>query len=82
MKNDSFKELNNSIDKLSTKIKRLKSRIDICEESNRTYNRLMIERACLRQQLKEFQMNNIVAFMYNKNNSKIKQKRICDYFKF
>ncbi|EKE04445.1 MAG: hypothetical protein ACD_20C00077G0002 [uncultured bacterium] len=78
MKNKPADELKNSINVLSGQIDQLKSSIDTCDNSNRLYNRLMIERASIRQKLRELSSNNIVSFFCKK--SKPSQKRICDYF--
>ncbi|OGI03997.1 MAG: hypothetical protein A2287_02875 [Candidatus Melainabacteria bacterium RIFOXYA12_FULL_32_12] len=81
MKNKPADELKSSIVKLSGQIDQLKSRITTCDDSNRVYNRLIIERACIRQKLKEMQSKNIVSFFCCKKvKSKGNQKRICDYF--
>lgn len=80
MNNQPAKELKDFIDSLSCQIHQLRKKIDICDSSNRLYNRLIIERACAREQLKKLQSKNVVSFLFKKFNTKNGQKLICDYF--
>ncbi|MFH0702758.1 MAG: hypothetical protein V2B14_04370 [bacterium] len=82
MKDRPDKKLKSSINQLSYKINQIKSSLDTCEESNRIYNRLLIERACIRKKLKEFQSKSIISFLCKKLTifKRNKQKLICDYF--
>lgn len=84
MSKEQIKELKNLIKSVSLRISQLKSKIGTCEKSSRMYNRLLIERACMRKKLKELESRNLVAILRKnfrkKFMSKSQRKLICDYF--
>lgn len=81
MKKKPINELKSSINHLTFQINLLKKRIETCEDANRSYNRLLIERACARKKLENLQTKSFISFLSNKIKiNKGKPKYICDYF--
>ncbi|OGH96154.1 MAG: hypothetical protein A2039_09170 [Candidatus Melainabacteria bacterium GWA2_34_9] len=74
------KELDNSESRLNYLISMLKNKLD-SEELNRTYNRLLIERATIRKKLEFKKSKNVLTNFCQKLNKKRQEKLICDYFK-
>ena len=74
------KELDNSESRLNYLISMLKNKLD-SEELNRTYNRLLIERAAIRKKLEFKKSKNVLTNFCQKLNKKRQEKLICDYFK-
>ena len=74
------KELDNSENRLNYLISMLKNKLD-SEELNRTYNRLLIERAAIRKKLEFKKSKNVLTNFCQKLNKKRQEKLICDYFK-
>jgi len=73
-------ELRKLINNLTLQINQLKDRINGSQELNMVYNRLLIERACARKKLKDFQSRTIFSCLFKKVDLKPKKKLICDYF--
>lgn len=74
-------ELDNSESRLSCLINMLKNKIDNNDELNRTYNRLLIERATIRKKLEYKKSKNVLTTFCEKLKRKRQEKLICDYFK-
>jgi len=81
MRNQSIKELKNLINRISCSINQLKNKADKCGETSRAYNRLLIQRACIRKRLKDIESRNVISFFIKKLRLQSKPKQICDYFK-
>ena len=81
MNNKTAQELNNSINKISYQLLKLKNSIETCDKSNKIYNKLLIQRACIRRKLKSMQSRNFLSFIFTRFQKKPKQKLISDYFK-
>lgn len=75
------KELDNSESRLTYLINQLSNKLDNNEELNRTYNRLLIERAIIRKKLSMIKSKNVLTSFCEKLNRKRQEKFICDYFK-
>ena len=73
-------QLKNLIGRLSFQINQLKGKIDICDNSNRMYNRLLIQRACARKKLMDLRSKNIFSFIFKKFKFSNEKKLISDYF--
>lgn len=73
------KELDNSESRLTYLINQLKNKLDN-EEVNRTYNRLLVERAATRKKLEHKKSKNVLINFCEKLNRKRNEKLICDYF--
>jgi len=74
------KELDNQESRLNYLISMLKNKLN-SEELNRTYNRLLIERATIRKKLEFKKSKNVLTNFCQKLNKKRQEKLICDYFK-
>ena len=74
------KELDNSESRLNYLISMLKNKLD-SEELNKTYNRLLVERATIRKKLEFNKSKNVLTNFCQKLNKKRQEKLICDYFK-
>jgi hypothetical protein len=76
------KELENTESRLTYLIDQLKDSLDDNDELNKTYNRLLIERACVRKNLKyHTKPRNVLTCFCQKLTRKKNEKLICDYFK-
>lgn len=69
----------NAINLCKVKLENLKSRLHESNESNIVYNRILIEKAVLEDNLKRKPFNFI--FSLKKYFVKKENRRICDYFK-
>lgn len=74
------KELENTETRLTYLISQLKNNLDN-EDLNRTYNRLLVERAAVRKNLRYLKSKNVITSFCEKLNRKRQEKLICDYFK-
>jgi len=74
------KELDNSESRLNYLISMLKNKLD-SDELNKTYNRLLVERATIRKKLEFNKSKNVLTNFCQKLNKKRQEKLICDYFK-
>lgn len=74
-------ELENSESRLSYLISQLQNNLDDNEELNRTYNRLLVERALIRKNLTKIKSKNVITTFCQKLTRKRQEKLICDYFK-
>lgn len=80
MSKKAVEEIKASIKHLTYQINLLKTKIDSSEESSKKYNRLVVQRACLRKKLSNIESNsNIFSVLRNIKFTK-KEKSICDYF--
>lgn len=75
------KEIDNQESRLNYLISMLKNKLANNEELNRTYNRLLIERATIRKKLEFKKSKNVLTNFCQKLNKKRQEKLICDYFK-
>ena len=67
----------NTVNLCKVKLENLKHRLDESDEANVVYNRILIEKAVLEDNLKTKPLfSRIKEFFTNK-----REKRICDYFK-
>lgn len=73
-------ELDNSESRLTYLIGQLRNRLDN-EELNRTYNRLLVERALIRKKLEQKKSRNVITDFCQRLNRRKHEKLICDYFK-
>lgn len=85
-------KLDNSESRLTYLINQLKNKLhnefSLCnsgdqdenEDLNRTYNRLLIERAIIRKKLEQKKSKNVLINFCEKLNKKHNKKFICDYF--
>jgi hypothetical protein len=80
IKNLPTRKIKNTINDLTYQISKLRVDIDTSEELNEKYNRMLIERACLRKKCLNMQSNNVVSILLKKFNIKRDPKSICDYF--
>lgn len=76
-KSKASKELEKNINCISNLINKLEANIEKSEIANKSYNRLMIERAESRKNLSELKEKKPLFKLLKK---KPKEKRICDYF--
>ena len=67
--------------RLSYLISQLRDNLGDNEDLNRTYNRLLLERAMVRKNIKKSESKNILTCFCEKLNKKRREKLICDYFK-
>ena len=81
MKTHSYEELKQLIVRLSGKINKLKPCLDSNDELNKVYNRLLVQRACVRKKLTDSKQKNVISFFLKKFQKKSEPKTICDYFK-
>lgn len=70
----------NSESRLTYLINQLKNKLDN-EDLNRTYNRLLVERAALRKKIKYSSSKNVLINFCQKLSRRKQEKLICDYFK-
>jgi len=74
------RNLRNSINDLTYQIRQLREKnVDYSEELSKKYNRMLIERAKLRQMCNRIPENVFTALL-KKFNLKREPKSICDYF--
>lgn len=78
--NKSKADLEESIQSLTYKIKQLKHEEKKSETTSNLYNRLLIERAVLRQELQYAPKTGFLDFIKRKIRVVKKEKLICDYF--
>ena len=74
------KELESSESRLSYLISQLRNNLDENEELNRTYNRLLVERALIRKNINRIKSKNVLTCFCERLNKRRKEKLICDYF--
>jgi hypothetical protein len=75
------REFDTSESRLTYLINQLKNNLNNNEDLNRTYNRLLIERASIRKKLEYKKSNNVLTSFCQKLNRKNQKNLICDYFK-
>jgi len=73
------KDLQHSESRLTYLINQLKHKLE-GDEMNKTYNRLLVERAVVRKEREPKKNKNILVNFCEKLNRKRSQKLICDYF--
>ncbi|MBS4759172.1 MAG: hypothetical protein KHX03_00550 [Clostridium sp.] len=79
MSNKRVLKLRQSILTLNTQLLKLKDKLDISEENNIKYNKILIKKAILKKELDESK-NTILQKFFKKFSHK-GEKLICDYFK-
>lgn len=80
MSKKTTEEIKASIKHLTYQINLLKSKVDSSEESSKMYNRLIIQRACLRKKLSDSQTKGKLLNLFRNIKFSKQEKRICDYF--
>ena len=74
------KEFDNQESRLTYLINQISNNLVNNEDLNRTYNRLLIERATIRKKLAQKKSKNVLTSFCEKLNRKKHHKLICDYF--
>lgn len=73
-------QIQDNIIELTYQLSQLKKNLKDCKSTNRLYNRMIVRRAVLRQELTELNNKNIVSF-FKKFKPKKRENLISDYFK-
>lgn len=73
-------EIQASIKHISYQIGLLKSKINHSEEASIRFNRLIVQRACLRKRLTDLQSGSKILNLFKNFKIQSKEKNICDYF--
>jgi len=74
------KKFENQESRLNYLISQMKGNLN-SEEVNRIYNRMLLERAVLRNKATKTKKKNFLTTLCRKLTGKNKEKLICDYFK-
>lgn len=83
MKNQPVKEMLKEIDTLTQRINLLKGRLETHENLSVLYNKMLIERADLKQKLEEKNNGGFIESIIknlSRKKDKSSEKKICDYF--
>ncbi len=78
-KTNKNKELQKSISRLTYAISQLKNKVESNDETNQSYNKMLIKRAHIRKRLSKAKENKILN-LFNLNFTPKKEKLISDYF--
>lgn len=77
MNNKASEKAKNTIKLCKVKLENLKNRLEESDEANVVYNRILIEKAVLEEEIKTKPLFARIKELFTNN----KEKRICDYFK-